>query len=292
MADSTWSANPTASAKGLAPVQKAPHAIGIPLGVMTAKPRTSSRTSSAAALAAVLCAVLATASPAFAGPLSSLRDSLFNHGRDGRDSSAPPVARYVSEDGDVFTLDRTGPKPLLKFDNSFEVWALSAQQAPRGDTIYKNDLGEPVLRATRLGGVTIFTDHRPDGEAAALAGPGVPLKLAIMGPQALLDRLWQASGRASRAARRLIPFEAEATPSSAPLIADAAMVTSEAVVRMTKRSDSHRLLDHILRVHLGEGQKASVQLSQGVLEVTVAPPQGFPGRPSSDAIVHVAQAFH
>jgi hypothetical protein len=260
---------------------------------MTAEPRASSRTSSAAILAVGLCLTFALPVPALAGPVESLRQRLFErHPHDGRDFDAPPIARYVSEDGDVFTLDRTQPKPLLKFDGSFEVWALQPQQAPHGDTIYKNDLGEPVLRATRLGGVTIFTDQRPGGSAAALAGVGSPLKLAIMGPQALLERLAQASARASRAARRLISFEAEATPSSAPLIADAAMVTSEAVVRMTKRPDAHRLLDRILKVHLGEGHKASAQLIQGVLEVTVAPPQGVAGRPSSDRIVQVAETFH
>ena len=143
---------------------------------MTAKPRAHSRTRSATGSAAILAAGplrgLGAAQPALAGPLGSLGESLFGrHAKDGRDFAAPPIARYISEDGDVFVLDRTGTKPLLKFESSYEVWALSAQQAPRGDTIYKNDLGEPVLRATRLGGITIFTDHRPDGEAAALAGP-------------------------------------------------------------------------------------------------------------------------
>lgn len=244
-------------------------------------------------LAAVLCLVLGLPAPALAGPVETLKDRLLGHHPiNGLEASAPPVARYVTEDGDIFTLDRTQPKPLLKFENSFEVWALQSQPAPRGDTIYKNDLGEPVLRATRMGGVTVFTDQRPGGAAAALAGIGNPLRLAIMGPQALLERLAQASARASRAARRLIPFEAEATPSSAPLIADAAMVTSEAVVRMTKRPDARKLLEHILKVHLVEGHKASAQLNQGVLEVTVAPPQGLAGRPSSDRIVQVAESFH
>jgi hypothetical protein len=148
-----------------------------------------------------------------------------------------------------------------------------------------------VLRATRLGGVTLFTDQRPAGSAAALSGGGIPLRLNPLGPQALLERLAQASARASRAARRLIPFEAEATPASSALIADSAMVTSEAVVRMTKRADSRRLLDRIAKVRLVEGRRASAQLAQGVLEVTVAPPQGVAGRPSSDRIVQVAQTF-
>jgi hypothetical protein len=262
-------------------------------GVMKGDLQAYSRTKASAVLVVILGLWLGLAPSAMAGPLSSLRDGLFgHHPSDGRDISAPLVAHYVTEDGDAFTFDRTQPKALLKFDGGFEVWALQPQPAPRGDTIYKNDLGETVLRATRLGGVTIFTDQRPGGAAAALAGIAPPLKLAIMGPQALLERLAQASARASRATRRLIPFEAEANPTSAPLIADAAMVTSEAVVRMTKRSDARKLMDRILKVHLGEGARASAQLdSSGVLEVTVAPPQGLAGRPSSDVIVHVTQAF-
>jgi len=260
---------------------------------MTGEPRASSRTSSAAILAAVLCLIFALPAPAHAGPVDSLRQALSRrHANDGRDAAAPPIARYVSEDGDVFTFDRTQPKPLLKFDNSFEVWALQSQPAPRGDTIYKNDLGEPVLRATRLGGVTVFTDQRPGGSAAALLGPGPPLRLAIMGPQALFDRLYQASFRVAHAARRTIPFDAEATPVSSALIADAAMVTSEALVRISKRSDGRRLLDRISKVRLVEGRRSSAQLTDGVLVVTVAPPEGMAGRPSSDRIVQVAESFH
>jgi hypothetical protein len=248
--------------------------------------------SSAAVLAIVLCLTLGLPAPALAGPVESLRDRVMGHRPpSGLDASTPPVARYITEDGDVFTLDRTQAKPLLKFENSFEVWALQPQPAPRGDTIYKNDLGEPVLRATRMGGVTIFTDQRPGGAAAALAGVGSPLRLAIMGPQALFDRLYQATFRTNHAVRRTIPFEAEATPASSALIADAALVTSDAVVRLAKRPDGRKLLDKIMRVRLVEGRKSAAQLIDGVLLVTVAPPDGFAGRPSSDRILQVAAAL-
>lgn len=252
---------------------------------MTGEPSAFSR----AVFAAAVCAgALGFGGSALAGP-ESLRDGLFGRRpTDGRQFAAPPVARYISEEGDAFILDRTQPRPLLKFENSFEVWALQPQAAPRGDVIYKNDLGEPVLRATRLGGITVFTDERPGGSAAALAGGGPPLKLAPLGPQALLEKLAQASARASRAARRLIPFDAEATPASSALIADAAMVTSEAVVRMTRRPDGRRLLSRIQKVRLAEGGRPSAQIAQGVLHVTVAPPQGMAGRPSSERIVAVA----
>ena len=177
---------------------------------------------------------------------------------------------------------------LLKFDDNAEIYALQPQPAPRGDVIYKNDLGEPVLRATRLGGLTVFTESRPSGAAAALAGNGAPLKLAPLGPQLLLERLAQASAKASRAARRLIAFDADASPASSALIADAAAVTSEALVRMSRKSDGRAALARVRQVRLSEGARASVQLSRGELQVTVAAAQGLAGRPSSDRIAFAA----
>ncbi|HKP77919.1 MAG TPA: DUF4908 domain-containing protein, partial [Phenylobacterium sp.] len=167
-----------------------------------------------AALLAV--ASLGFALPSEAGPVDRLREGLFRNR--GAEASSPPIARYVSEQGRVFILDRTQAVPMLKFEDSPEVWALAPNPAPRGDTIYKNDLGEPVLRVTRLGGFTLFTDQRPSGEAVSLAGGGAPLRLAPMGPQAVFERMAQASLRASRAARRPMLFEAEATPASSALI--------------------------------------------------------------------------
>lgn len=231
----------------------------------------------------MVCAALGFAGPVLAG--EKLHNVLFGGSRaPGRDFSAPPVARYVSEDGDVFTLDLSQGRPLLKFETSPEVWALQPHPAPRGDVIYKNDVGEPVLRATRLGGVTVFTDHRPDGEAAALAGAGPPLRLVPLGPQALLERLGQASLRASRAARHVILFDAEATPASSAVIADAAVVVSVAVVRMSERPTGRKRLAGLRRVFLQEGRRGAAQVQQGTLKITVAPAQGLAGRPSSERI--------
>jgi hypothetical protein len=236
----------------------------------------------AAALALAAC----IAAPAAAG---GLREGLFGHsGSESRQLAPPPVARYVSEDGDSFVLDRTQGRTLLKFDDNPEVWVLAPFPAPRGDIIYKNDLGEPVLRATRLGGVTVFTDARPGGAAAALAGGGQPIRLVPLGPQALLERLGQASLRASHAARHLVPFDADATPASSALIADAALVASEAVVRMARRVDAKILLARLKQVRLAEGRRASVQFTHGALQITVAPSQGLAGRPSSERILAVA----
>lgn len=232
---------------------------------------------------AAFAAAMALAGIALAAP-ESLREGLF-----GPRGANVTVGRYVSEDGDAFILDRSQPRPLLKFEDSPEVWALQATPAPRGDVIYKNDIGEPVLRMTRLGGMTVFTELRPDGAAAALMGGGLPLQLGVLGPQLLLERLAQASARTSRAARRLIPFDAEAGPVSSAVIADAAMVTSEALIRLSRRTDARKVLGRVQRVRLVQGKKPGADVDDGTLRVTVAPGMGQAGRPSSERIVSIVR---
>lgn len=203
-------------------------------------------------------------------------------------AAGPPVARYVSETGVRFTFDRSQGLPLVKFDRSPEVWVLRPQPAPRGDILYLNDLGEPMLRASRTGGLTVFTTDRPGGLAVALSGGGQSLRMTALGPQQLLERLAMASTRATRAARRLIPFEADFSPATSALTADAAMVAAEAIIRMTRLPDGRVVLGGVERVRLVEGRQARAMLREGVIEITVAPGQGMSGRPSSDRILAAA----
>jgi hypothetical protein len=99
-------------------------------------------------------AAMALAGPAAAQSMS-LRDHLFGAPSDERSFSTPSVARFVPDDGEPFVLDRsTGRSVFLKFETSPEIWALAPTPGPRGDVIYKNDMGEPMLRATRLGGLS------------------------------------------------------------------------------------------------------------------------------------------
>jgi hypothetical protein len=105
-----------------------------------------------------------------------------------------------------------------------------------------------------------------------------------------LFRMAQASAHASHAVQRLILFEArDPTPESAPLIADAANVTAEAVVVMAKRADGKRVLMRLAKVILTPGRKASVALANGVLEIVVVDKTNtliaaIAGRPSSRKI--------
>lgn len=215
----------------------------------------------------------------------TLRDML--QFEDDRRRPPPAVARYVADDGREFVLDRRGPAVLMKFENSAEVWVLEPVPAPRGDVIYRNDLGKPVLRATRLGGLTLFTPEQPSGAAAALAGEAG--EIGFMPPVSgggLLQKLAQASGKASQAAQHLIAFEAEQVfPGSEPLIADAAVVAAEAIVRLTQKTGGRQALAKIAKIVLVPGDHPEVKIKGEVIDIMVAPARGPAGRPSSERIV-------
>jgi len=205
---------------------------------------------------------------------------------------APMSARYQMDDGGGFVFDRSTTKPLLKFDDEPEIWALQPAPGPRGDVIYRNDLGEPMLRKTRLGGMTVFTEKRPDGSAAALSGPTAPLKIAPMSPAALFNRFYQASIRVSRAAQHQIGFETreDADANTAGYYADAVTVTSEALVEIAALPGGKAGLSHVTDVVIAEGPKPGAALQHGVLTVTIAANEGVFGRPSSRRIERVAWA--
>ncbi|HUO11474.1 MAG TPA: DUF4908 domain-containing protein [Caulobacteraceae bacterium] len=206
----------------------------------------------------------------------------------GERSDPPVISRWQTDEGGVFVLDLSSPKPLLRFEDSNEIWVLQPSPGPRGDVIYRNDLGEEMLRATRLGGMTVFTVSRPEGSAAALDGASAPLRIGALAPQAAWRRIYQATIRASRAASHQVAFDPDpqAESANASLYADAAMVVSEALTDMSDRPANRGLLARIDDVQIVPGPRPNVTLSRaGVLTITVVPAQGAPaGRPSSRRI--------
>ena len=245
--------------------------------------------------AGALVGLAGLAAGLFAPPVhaqvNALRGALFGQKpAQERNFTTPPVAQYRAESGVSFIVDRTAGKDvLLRFDGEVEIWALRQTPGPRGDIIYKNDIGEPMLRATRLGGLTLFTTEQPQGSAAAVAGPAAALKIPhVANPAALLQVVTQASARTSRAAQRLITFEAtELTPGAEPLFADAVNLTADAFIDLATREGGRALVGRISRVRVTAGPAAAAATLGATLQITVAPDQGFAGRPSSHNITAV-----
>ncbi len=209
--------------------------------------------------------------------------------QDDRSQPAPTVARYVSDEGESFVLDRSSSTPLLKFQESQEVLVLSPSQAARGDTIYRDDIGEPVLRVTKLGGLIVFTRDRPGGAPAAPQGQAQALRLQAISAAVLGQKLLQASFKATHYARRLIVFDAqEVTSGSEAVFADAAAIAAEAVGRMAKRRDAQAVLNRFGRVLFTPGASSTASINNGVMHITLDPGLGLAGRPSSSRIVAAA----
>ena len=208
--------------------------------------------------------------------------------RDDRRASVPHVGRYMTDDGATFVLDRSATVALLRFDKSCQVLELKPIPAARGDTIYRDGMGAPVLRMTRLGGVTLFAPGRPGGAPMALMGSAAPIHFSPMAAGDLGQRFLQSSVRASKQAGHLVIFDApEITPGSEALLADAAAATVEAMARMSRRKDGKKALQHLRRVLFQSGPTA-IRLDGATLEVTIDPCQGAAVRTSSDRIVQAA----
>jgi hypothetical protein len=228
-----------------------------------------------------LAAALLACAPAAAQ--SALRDSMFERPSiDGRKPQYPPVGRYVAAQGEAFVLDRSSKSALLKFEDEAEVFALHPRPGARGDVIWHNDIGQPVLRSTRLGGLTLFTLDRPTGTPAAFTAPTSQLKPRGLSPAGLLQSLAQASAKASRAARRLLPFEApQVQRGEEPLYADAAQVAAEGVVLAASSRQGRSVLARIRRVRFTVGSTPSATVNRDTLDIVLAPEKGLAGRPSS-----------
>lgn len=211
--------------------------------------------------------------------------------------SAPPVARYLVESTTSFTLDTSGPQPLLRYSNSTEVWALHSQRAPRGDTLYVNDAGEPMLRATRLGGLTAFTPDEPQGLPASFAGSAqkiVALPDIRSGAQVIL-RMAQSSDHLSRMAGHAIGFTAgdpgdpDLRPEGLPLLVDTVGVAMDAFERALspKFSKKKSVISDLDEVHIKEGVPPDAYVKDDKLFLIISPARGVAGRPSSQRIFKV-----
>ncbi len=200
--------------------------------------------------------------------------------------SLPQTARYQASNGTSFVLDRSGSRPLMRFDNSSEVWSLRPVPAPAGDVLYRNDAGDLVLRVTRNGGLTLFTPQSPGGIPVSVTGSADRLSPPPMSVMQLTSFLMAQSHALLRALGRPVLIDApEITPGNEAVYADAAATAVEAVQRMTRsrnlRPEAMRLRQIVIR----EGSRPDVSFNGAVLLITVVPSRGVEGRPSSARIV-------
>ncbi|MBG7614211.1 DUF4908 domain-containing protein [Brevundimonas sp. BAL450] len=258
---------------------------------MFAEPRISaalSPTTLALACAVVSVAVLgfADAADAWTQPRGNAQAEQSQGLRERPVRALASPGRYVTEGGEAFILDHSGARPLLRFDDSPEVWVLRATPAPRGDILYRNDQGDVILRSTPSGGLTLYTPRAPGGEPASQAGPGPGLRRPTLSPIQLVNFMVRQSDVASRAVGHLVVFEAEEiSPGSETLVAEAAAAAVEALTRMARTSNLRDQAQQVRRIVIIEGARNNTEFSRGVLTITLDPREGPAGRPSSARVV-------
>jgi hypothetical protein len=259
------------------------------------KPRPAGAASTTLLIPIAMSALMLIGGQAHAAEPLNLRDLLF--GRHANDASPnagfPIVARYEGDNGAAFVLDRTrSASALLQFDGDPEIWALTATPGPHGDIIYRNDLGQPMLRSTRLGGVTLFTPGRPSGMPAAFVGEGAaPRSPPVLGPDALFQLEVHAALRATRAAQHSVGFDTTqdfVTPASEVVFAEAFIITAEAFVRVAQTAKAGQsAISRIMVVKFVTGHEPDAAVTGPEMRITVAPELGVAGRPSSGRLIAV-----
>ncbi len=205
--------------------------------------------------------------------------------RGGASHAPPPVGRYMSESGEAFTLDRSGQRPLLRFDRRDETWVLRPTAAPRGDVIYRNDAGQQILRMTPGGGMTVFTSRAPGGSPVSLAGPGEALTQPSLGPAQLFQLMTRRSAMMSQTMGRLIEINVDTDADAEGLTVEALILSTDAVLRIARSPTGRSSLNQLRRIVIVQGGSTAVTYVRGELRIVVAPTQGVAGRPSSARVI-------
>ena len=197
----------------------------------------------------------------------------------------PPPGRYVAATGQAFALGRSGNLTLLRFDRSNETWVLRSSSAPRGDTIYRNDAGEQVLRVTSSGGITLYSSRSPGGSPVSNAGGAAPnLEPQALGPVPMFNLMTRRSGLISEAVGRLVQINVHGEESEA-LCVEALIVTTDTVIRIARSPTAEPFLGRLRVITIIEGNRSAVTYQRGELRVVVDPSRGIAGRPSSARII-------
>jgi hypothetical protein len=206
-----------------------------------------------------------------------------------RRAASPGAAKYedtVSQRS--FVLDRSGDEPLIKFDDSPEVYALRASNAQRGDAFLRSDAGDLILRVTELGNVISYLGDK-EGAPADMAGAASPLDAPPM-PASLTDRVKEAASRLSASVGRDVTiFGAAAFSRQEAWAADALMVTVLGLERAMRASPA--AARRLVTVRLARAVEPRAVFADGELVLELNPDEGYAGRPSSESIAEAMIAM-
>ena len=192
------------------------------------------------------------------------------------------VARFASQGGPGFILDQSNARPLLRFDGSSEIWVLRASAGLRGDIFYRNDVGEVMLRATRLGGLTLYTLDDPRGLPCAVRGGAGRLEMTRHDVRTLFRHMLREAARGGQAIRGQLEVRADnVEPDTDDIYGDAVSIAIDGIVRTGQTEAGRERLSGLRVLAVVEGALPGARRTGDTLTITISPSQGLAGRPSS-----------
>ena len=199
----------------------------------------------------------------------------------------------------VFTLDRDGGHYLLRFANEPEIFVLYADHASLGGRVLKYDSGQVVLKITGWGGMTVYTDKKPDGLPAVRNGDSDPPSLPAVSLAAMKHAASDEAEHLAYMHRLNLSFSADWNKLAGDaglraLSFDTLENTARGIGRFASMPKGQSAIaSHVKIVMMAESRKPTLQLKGNTLIVTYDPDMGYAGRASSRAIARgLSKIFH
>ena len=205
-----------------------------------------------------------------------------------RQAPSAGATRYTDMASDQnFVIEERGRGALLQLEGSREVMPLQSAPGPRGDTYYKSDSGEVMLKRTEAGNMVSFIGNKDGGPADAI-GRAASLNAPAM-PASLDDLRKQSASRLSKMAGHEVTIFGTAEFADNEQWAADALTNVEIGVERAN-GPAGRVASKLAAVRLVPAKAPSVAFKDGELVLGVNPDQGYAGRPSSDAIANALTA--
>jgi hypothetical protein len=204
---------------------------------------------------------------------------------------------YLAGDRVGFTLDRSGPNYLLRFDSSPEVFALSPDSAAMGGRVLRYDSGETAVQVSSWGGVTLYTDSQPSGLPAVRTGDSTIAEPASTSIAELENSAEDESADLARQRHLDVAFKAdwnglEGNASARALAIDAMNNVARGLERFGRSARRHDALARRVRtVMFMIAGRPAVTLNGKTLTVTFDPGQGYQGCASSRTIARALESL-
>lgn len=197
---------------------------------------------------------------------------------------------YLAGDTVAFAIQNMGTNFLLRFNGNPETFVLYADRASMGGRILKYDDGETAIQVTVWGGITLYTDAKPNGLPAVRSGDAQPFGLSNISLGDLQNAAADEAQRFGyvRKLRLGITMDWGAIAGDAGLRAlyyDAMQNAVHGIERFTGAAAARdAMAKRVDTVAITPAGRPTVNMAGRTLLVTFNPGAGYVGRASSRAI--------